>query len=278
MNTKLLALAVVFSALPYASAGTTTIGTASVRGDMRVDGYRVSGDATLFDGSVVQTGQASAALRLNKGVEIKLATDSRGTLYRDRLVLQQGSSEWTPSSSFSVEANGLRVTPNEPNSKGLVSLGGANTVEVAALTGGFQVRNDQGLLLARVSPGHVMSFGAIQSGTPNSNSNSITVTGSISFEGGFYFLSVAQTGVVYELTGKDFSKEFGATVTVTGTLDPNAKPAYGASAVINVSRQKKEGGPAFENKAVIGALILGGAAGIGVGVYEVNQSSTPASR
>jgi hypothetical protein len=278
LNTRLLALAVVFCAVSSASAGTTAIGTASVRGDMRVDGYRISGDATLFDGTVVQTGQASADLRLTKGVEIKLATDSRGTLYRDHIVLQQGSSEWTPSSSFSLEANGLSVTPSEPNSKGLVSLGGANTVEVAALTGGFQVRNDNGLLLARVSPGHAMSFGAIQSGTPESNSNSITVTGAVSFQGGYYFLSVAETGVVYELTGKDFSKEFGATVTVTGTIDPNAKPAYGAVAVIDVSKKKKKGGSVFENKALLGALILGGAAGIGVGVYEVNQPSTPASR
>lgn len=276
LNTKLLALAVVFCAVSYASAGTTAIGTASVRGDMRVDGYRVSGDATLFDGSVLQTGQASADLRLNKGVEIKLATDSRGTLYRDRLVLQQGSSRWTPSSSFSLEANGLHVTPNEPNSTGLVSLGGANTVEVAALTGGFQVRNENGLLLARVSPGHVMSFGAIQSGTPDSNS--ITVTGAVSFEGGLYFLTVAKTGVIYELEGKDFSKLFGATITVTGTIDRNAKPVYGASAVIDVSKKKKEGGSAFDNKAVIGAVIIGGAVGIGVGTYEANQSSTPASR
>ena len=236
MNTKLLALAVVFCTLPYASAGTTVIGTASVRGDMRVDGYRVSGDATLFDGSVVQTGQASAALHLNKGVEIKFATDSRGTLYRDRLVLQQGSSEWTPSSSFSLEASGLHVTPDEPNSKGLVSLGGALTVEVTALTGGFQVKNDNGMLLARVSPGHTMSFGAFQSGT--SASNSVTVTGDVSFTGGICFLYVPGTGVVYELKGMDFSKQFGATITVTGMIDPNAKPANGASAVIDVSEAK----------------------------------------
>ena len=276
MNSRLLALAVVFSAMPYAFAGTVAIGTASVRGDMHVDGYKVSGDATLFDGSVLQTGQASADLRLNKGAEIKLATDSRGTLYRDRLVLQQGSSQWTPSSSFSLEANGLHVTPNEPNSTGLVSVGGADTVEVAALTGGFQVRNENGLLLARVIPGHVMSFGAIQSGTPESNS--ITVTGAVSFEGGLYFITVAKTGVVYELEGSDFSKEFGATITVTGTIDQNTKPAYGAAAVIDVSKKKREGAAPWVGKAVIGATIIGGAAGIGVGIYEGNQPSTPASR
>src|SRR6202035_1142736 len=91
----------------YAMAGSTAIGTASARGDMRIDGDSVKGNATLFDGTVVETGQATAALRLDRGIEIKLATGSRGTLYRDRIVLQQGTSEFAPSGPFYLEANGL---------------------------------------------------------------------------------------------------------------------------------------------------------------------------
>ena len=79
MKSKLPAVLMILSTFSYAAAGTTAIGTVSARGDMRVDGYRVNGDATLFDGTVVETGQASAASLLDKGVEIKLAQDSRGT-------------------------------------------------------------------------------------------------------------------------------------------------------------------------------------------------------
>ena len=53
----------------------------------------MKGNATLFDGSVVETSQASADLRLNKGVEITMSPASRGTLYSDHLVLQQGPSQ-----------------------------------------------------------------------------------------------------------------------------------------------------------------------------------------
>ena len=67
MLKKLQAVFVIFSMLSYAQAGTVVIGTASARGDMRVDSYMVKGNATLFDGSVVETGQATADLRLNKG-------------------------------------------------------------------------------------------------------------------------------------------------------------------------------------------------------------------
>ena len=95
MLKKLQAVIVLLCMISYAEAGTVSIGTASVRGDMRVDSYTVNGNATLFDGSVVETGQATADLRLNKGTEITLATSSRGTLYSNRLVLQQGEGELT---------------------------------------------------------------------------------------------------------------------------------------------------------------------------------------
>ena len=189
MIRKLSAFVMLFCTLTYATAGTTSIGTASVRGDMRVDGYAVKGDATLFDGTVVETGQASAVLRLDKGVEIKLATGSRGTLHRDRLVL---------------EANGLQVTPSEPNSRGVVSMSDANTVEVAALTGGFRVTNNRGLLLASVHPGDALSFGAQQPGVPNTPGVvPMTLYGTLTKANGHYYLLLPtpDLGISYELTG-----------------------------------------------------------------------------
>jgi hypothetical protein len=281
MLTKLSAVAMMLGTLSYAAAGTTAIGTASARGDMRVDGYMVKGDATLFNGTTVETGQASVALRLNKGVEIKLSTGARGTFYSDRLVLQQGSSEWAPSNSFLIEANGLRVTPNEPNSRGMVSLSGAKTVEVAALTGGFRVTNERGLLLARVSPGHALSFGVPAAGAPDETS--ITITGSLTKEGEYYFLTVPETHMVYELTGKNLDNLTGKNVTIAGAISSHTKPAHDATSVVVVSSAKKNAGPAGAGmsagaKAIIGTAIVGGAAGVGVGVYEANQPSTPASR
>ena len=140
MFRKLQVVAALFSMLSYSVAGTVSIGTASARGDMRVDNYTVKGNATLFEGSVLETGQATADLRLYKGTEITMSTNSRGTLYKDHLLLQQGESELVASSLFQLEANGLHVTPNEPNSRGVVSLKPGNTVEVAALNGSSALR------------------------------------------------------------------------------------------------------------------------------------------
>ena len=86
MVRNLAVAAMLAATLANASAGTVAIGTASARGDMRVDQYKVNGNATLFDGSVVETDQATADLRLDKGVDITMSTGSRATLYHDHIV------------------------------------------------------------------------------------------------------------------------------------------------------------------------------------------------
>jgi len=277
MLRKLQVVAVLMCMLSYAVAGTVSIGTASARGDMRVDSYMVKGNATLFDGSVVETGQATADLRLDKGTEITMATHSRGLLYRDRLVLQQGESELAASSSFQLEANGLRVTSNEPNSRGVVSLEPGNTVEVAALNGSFGVTNDHGVLLANVHPGRVVSFAMQAGGTPTSFSG----IGLISSENGHYFLT-SDEGVKYELVGKDLNKYVGKKVVVSGTIQAGATPVGGATTVVSLSSITINGAVAGMS-SLASALFIGGTAvvagaGIGFAIYENSQPSTPASR
>jgi len=279
MISKLPAIAIMLFGCSYAVAGSNAIGTVSARGDIRIDGDSVKGNATLFDGTVVETEQATAALRLARGVEIKLATGSRSTLYRDRIVLQRGASEFAPSSLFSLEANSIRVRPNEPNSRALVSMTGPNTVEVADLAGGFQVTDDRGLLLAHLSTGRTMSF-AMQAET--NASGKITVTGQIRKEGGHYFLIEDTRNLRYELKGKGFFWLESQEVTIIGTVDPHATPVEGAVAVVDVSETKKvavagagiANGPSW---VIVGSIAAAGVA-IGLGIAESSGPSTPASR
>jgi hypothetical protein len=275
MLKKLQVVAVLMCMLSYSAAGTVSIGTASARGDMRVDSYMVKGNATLFDGSVVETGQASANLRLDKGTQITMSTASRGTLYRDHLVLQRGESEMAASPSFKVEANGLRVTPTEPNSRGVVSLLAGNTVEVAVLNGSFGVTNDHGVLLASVRPGRTASFAMQASATPTSFSG----VGMVSYEDGHYYLT-DNTNLKFELTGKDFKNYVGTKVVVSGTVQTVTTPTGGTATVITVSSIAINAavGMSATTAWIIGGIAVGGGVGLGVGVYEANQSSTPASR
>jgi hypothetical protein len=247
---------------------------------MRVDSYLVKGNATLFDGSVVETGQATANLRLNKGTEITMSTASRGTLHSDRLVLQQGESELAASSSFQLEANGLRVTPNEPNSRGVVSLKAGNTVEVASLNGSFGVTTDHGVLLANVRPGRVVSF-AMQAGANPANFSGV---GLVSFDNGTYYLTTNEN-VKYVLTCKDSRKFVGDKVVVSGTLQGGTPgQAGGAGTMLCVKTMDINGGGgggggmSTTTKWIIAGVIVGGGVGVGIAIADRNQGTTPISK
>ncbi len=292
MTKNIHVIAAMLCMASYAVAGTHSIGTASAHGDMRVDGYTVNGDATLFDGSVVNTEQASADLRLGDNVEITMASDSRGTLYHDRIVLQQGASELTASSPFQLQAGGIRVSPIAPNSHGLVSLQTGNTVEVSALTGGFKVMDDHGTLLASVRPGlaHNFAIQKVADATGQSvSSAAFSGIGMVFYENG-HFCLIRDTGGKYELTGKDFQKYEGDVVEVSGTQVAGAQ-AGGIAGVIAVSTIMIQSGspgggvPAGgttgmsdAKKALLGAAIVGAIDGTAVGLFIANEGSAPASR
>ncbi len=282
MKSKLHAVAMICCTLSYAMAGTSAIGTASARGDMRVDGYTVKGDATLFNGTVVETGQNSAALRVGTGVEVKLGTESRGTLYQDRLVLQQGASELKTSSPFQVDANGLHVTSAMPNASGVVAVNNG-ILEVAALTGAFKVTNGRGYLLASIPSGSSEAFGAPQPAPVQSNPPvKMTLFGDLVSVDGHYYLNLPtpDLGVVYELSGGNLSGMVGKRITITGFADLNAKATGKASYVIDVTTaQEIPVETQNSHKKLIGGILLGaGAAGLAGGLFAANSGGTPASR
>jgi hypothetical protein len=255
MFKKLQVTAVLFCFLSYAEAGTDSIGTASVRGDMRVDNYSVSGTATLFNGSVVETSQAAADLRLNKGIEITMSAASRGTLYSDHIVLQQGQSEFTSSGSFQLQAIGLHVVPNASRSHGVVSVKTGNTVEVASLDGGFGVLDDNGMMLANILPGRSFTF-AMQAGA---NVSDFSGVGLVSFDNGTYYLTT-DANVKYILTCKDSHSFVGDKVVVTGTLQGGAGTT---GSMLCVKSMEINGPSAMPGKAKW--IILSGAAAAGAG-------------
>ena len=286
------ALAIALVLVP-ASAGTSVIGTASARGSMRVDGSLVNGNATLFDGSVVETDAATTALRLDKGIELKLATESRGQLYRDHLVLQKGSSELVRPGPFRLVANSITVASDSPGSRGVVSMKDDRTIEVSALAGDLKVTTSNGLLLAMVKPGRMMAFNDQQAGATAPT----TVSGklvreedkcSATHEKKFYVI-VQETGAKYEVTGSNLDALSGKTVTLTGTPDPSVQPNNCAAGLIVVSSAAAVAGAAVAGAAagtvlglttahlIIAGVVVAAAAGTGVGLYEANKGPSSAS-
>jgi Protein of unknown function (DUF5818) len=272
----LLAMIVLAFSYPYASGATGSIGTVSARGDIRVDGYTVWGNGTLFDGTKIETGQATATLRLDSGTEIELATNSQGVVYRDHLVLLQGRSQLkTLDAPFLLEAGGLRVAPSGPDALGVVSMSPANTVRVAAVTGDFRVVDGVSLSVAHVSHGAAISFPAAQSAGTPSGSSFIGVTGLVSEENGIFYLTTDH-GVKYQLvTGEELKKFAGKTVTVSGFLQAAATPS-GTTQVLVTSIEingAKSTGMTTQTKALIGVGIGGGAAAAAIVAAESGKSS-----
>jgi hypothetical protein len=261
----------------YASAGTTVLGTASARGDMRVDGYTVRGDATIFNGTVVETQEASARLRIGDGVDITMSKASRGTIYGNHFVLQRGQSELAAPASFEMEANGLHVATGSPNSVGVIALAPDHAVQIAALAGSLEVRDGQGLVLSNVLPGRPLTF-AMQA-EASTSPYYVSAVGLLDYQNGHYYITTDEN-VKYELTGGDLEKFVGDKVVVTGTLNPAVAPAGTAGTITIKTIEINPGGPTGgitkKGKWMIIGTALGGAGAVAWVIYDSEQP--PASR
>lgn len=270
MTAKPVVLAIALFSSTLAIAGTTAIGTANASGQMQVDGYTVRDSATLFDGSTVETSEVGAMLRLEKGTEIKLAVDSRGTFFRDRLVLSRGETELTTSIPFQLQAEGISVVPAAPHTTGVVSLSPEHTVEVAALAGELRVTSSHGVLLANVMPGAAMSFSA-EPGAAAAPAADYSDIGLVSSENGHYYLTSTINGTKYEITGKNLSKYVGKKVVINGSLQSGTASAPTSVAVSSIAINGAAGISTLSG-VLIGTSVAGGAAVVG---YAASSSASP---
>ncbi len=272
MFKKLQVAAILLCMLSYATAGTVSIGTVSARGNMRIDTYPVQGNATLFDGSVVETGQASADVRLNQGTKITMSSNSSGTLYSDHLVLKQGEGELAASKSFQLDANRIRVTPNQPNSRGLVTIRPDNSVEVASLSGSFGVRSDNGVMLANIGPGHVVSFAMQEGASPTA----FYGVGLVSYENGTYYLTTDEN-VKYVLTCKEFHHFVGDKVVVSGNIQGGTGQPGSTGNMLCVKSMDINGGNGpMSKKWLIAGLLVGGATAAAIALAGGGGGKLPA--
>lgn len=260
---------ILLCVLPCAGAGTLSIGTASAYGDLRVDNRVVKGNATLFDGSEVETFKATANLRINRHTDIIMAAGSSGTLYSDHIVLRQGKAELGSPQSFQLQAAGIRLSSNEPGSRAVVAVKPDKTVEVTSLNGSFGVTNEHGFILANVVPGSPLSF-AMQTDT---KSRDFAGSGRVSVENNTYYLSTG-THAKYVLACKSPAYFVGYKVDVTGKLTVINKETQLCLSSITLSNSPGISSP---SKWIIGGVIVAGAAGTAIGVSSGAGRSSPAA-
>ena len=246
------------------SASAPVIGIASSQGGVTLDNAKVSGNASVFDGSTLQT-EGFSRIHMNNGTRLDLAAGSRATVFSNHVSLEKGMSEVQSSSGFEVDTRTLMIRGAEASSIARVKVADNNKmVYVTALNGHVNVLNREGLLVARVAPGMPLSF------IPQAAGASVfSNTGCVVQKGGAAII-VDETGnQIFELRGMDLRKVIGSHVQISGTIDTAAKAAAGASQVVKVSKAvvTKKGGCASVASKVgattTAAGLAAGAAGAG---------------
>ena len=225
-NFKTVFICTLSSSLGVVFAATSGIGIAMSDGNILINNSSAAGNATIFDGSTLETQSAASQIRLNGGARLRLASDSRGKVYSDHVDLQKGSARIA---GYSANASGLNVRV-DGTASATVSMYDQGIVEIAALTGSVHVFNAAGFNVANLLPGRALDLKAQDAGASAPSS----LTGCAVKSGGNTLLTDETSNVTVQLKGGNVRA--GRRVQVTGAMVPNATPAVGATQVRRVSR------------------------------------------
>jgi len=188
---------------------------ATANGTFWLDHSQVAGNATVFDGSLIETGKDMSDVSLSGGLKVRLGADSRGQVFAGRLALEQGAGQ-VSGSKYLVEARGLRVFPVSSGATVRVALGPKNAVEVAAVTGSFHVETVAGVRVANMSAGSALSFTEQAGAAPPT-----VLCGNVGRVDGRVLLTDKVSGVIVELVGEHLDPFVGKSISVTGNRSGN---------------------------------------------------------
>ena len=243
--------AICLSAAPSGVIGMISAG--SGQSGVSIDGARVSGNATVFDGSVISSSSYSR-MELNSGARVDLATGSEARVFSNHIALESGMSEVQSASGFSIDARNFRIQPAEAKSIARVRLDADQKVLVTAVSAPVNVWNRYGLLVARVTPAAPMAF------LPQAASTASNYSGCVLNKSKTPLLVDDKTGdqVTLRSTSKnvDLRKFIGKHASVTGTV--NSSKVFEVSSISAAS-----GGDCSAVAARVGATMS--AAGIAAG-------------
>jgi hypothetical protein len=209
----------------FAVASSPAIGIVTASGHFTLDRSQIWGNATVFEGSVIETTGASSQIALRNGAKLQLAKDSRARIQSDRVVIEKGIGQILAPESFEVNAANLRI---HSTGRLQVNIGGA-AVEIASLTGSTRVQSAAGILLAAIPAGRSMSF------SPQASNGTVTRAGCLLYKDKHFILQDENTQEVVEVAGQSFAPQVGNRVEISGAAS-SAKPAVAiATLLVNVA-------------------------------------------
>lgn len=150
------------------------------------------------------------------------------------MILERGVGELENTTSYSIDARGLRVYSAAPRASARVRFDKDNRVLMPALNGPVRVTTSKGLLVANVAAGKTLVFDPQQAGAAAPTK----VTGRLEKKEGRYLVTDETTNVTVELVGEGLEKYVGRRIEATGVIDPTAKPAAPASSSVKITQLK----------------------------------------
>ncbi len=248
---KAVSALAVSASLSIALAATSAIGVVTSNGNILLNDAKTAANATVFDGSTIQTQNAASQVRMNNGSRVQLGAESRGKFYSDRVVLEKGTARVD---GYTANANGLKIQ-TEAAGSATVMMKGA-TVEVASIAGNVHVYNAYGVNVANLVPGKALDLTPQDAGAAAAT----TVIGTVKKVGSAFQLTDETSNVTFELRGFSNLKA-GTRVKVSGTnaQSPNPAPTSPATQVLQAD-SKKPAVAVLSSAGAAGAAAAGAAA------------------
>jgi len=212
LSLKFTASLIMCANVPFLLAAATPIGVVVSGAGFMLNNTPSTGNTTVLDESSVQTGVASATIRLNNGGRVTFAAESRGTLsISHRLLLEQGSVQIE---EYSVNANNLRIDADHATAT--ISLRGP-VVEVAASAGQVHIFNSAGINVANLSQGNALNL------QPRLGISSMSsMTGCVTKAGREFLLTDTTSKVAVVLHGEHLKASEAIHVTGNIVAEPRA--------------------------------------------------------
>jgi len=212
---KAISALALSASLSVALAATSAIGVVTSNGNILLNDAKTAANATVFDGSTIQTEASAGQVRMTNGSRIQLGADSRGKFYNDRVVLEKGSARVE---GYTANANGLKIQPEGKGTATVMLKGG--TVEVASIAGNVHVYNAYGVNVANLVAGKALDLTPQDAGAAGMT----TVIGTVKKDGTKMMLTDETSNTTFELQGFTNLK-VGARVQVSGTVSGNVLKA-----------------------------------------------------
>jgi hypothetical protein len=292
-----ICVSLVLSGGAGAVAASSNIGLATASGSFHVNSSTVWNNATLLDGSTVETLQAASQLTLNNGTRVRLAAESRARVFQERMVLENGSGQIESAAGYPIEARTLLVYAASPDSVARVQLMEGNQVSVATVKGAARVTNAAGVLVAKMEAGDALSFTPQEAGAtgPTRLAGCLYVA-----EDGKLIIVDQTSNVTVVVRGEGLKEQLGHPIEITGASDEaqvvtiselkrlpgtcpaqaTLRPASALSRPVPASAPKTAGGVSGKTIAIIGGIAVAGTVGglAGAGAFSSSQSQPSTSR